>query len=89
MCGQEEPVIHYSKKNMYTFIGFGSQCIFLFSTIHISLMDVAYPLGKCVLSNCHVFYREKRSTMAEIVEQLQEREAAQVRRLMLCVCANK
>lgn len=29
-------------------------------------------------SKLHFLYREKRSTLAEIVEQLQEREAAQV-----------
>lgn len=33
----------------------------------------------------HFFHREKRTTLAEIVEQLQEREAAQVWRFMCSV----
>lgn len=44
--------------------------LFFFYPVLISI-----PAG---FSNLHVFHREKRSTMAEIVEQLQEREAAQV-----------
>lgn len=45
---------------------------------------ITVPAG---FSNVHVLRREKRSTMAEIVEQLQEREAAQVCFVLcLCVC---
>lgn len=51
-----------------------SQFIFLSKTANPSaILKFAY------------FYREKRSTLAEIVEQLQEREAAQVWRFVLCI----